>query len=145
MAELLEWIFPSKKQRYIGFEDVLYAIKHPSQFIIINTLANNEQEHLIQNTVDAGREEEEVMGLLTNASIDKKVIVYGRNMLDESVERKLKQLLNLGIGGVWIYRGGLFEWCLLHEVYGEEFGFLYRKIPRDILRYRPCRVIEDVV
>ncbi len=142
MAELLSWIFPQKKQRYIGFEDVLYAILHPDKFIIINTLANNDQECLIQNTVDASKEEDEMMKLLTNPEIDKKVIVYGRNSIDESVEKKLKQLLNLGIGEVWIYRGGIFEWCLLHEVYGEEFGFCGRFIPRDILKYRPLRMID---
>lgn len=143
MAELLEWIFPQKKQRYVGFEDVLYAISHPTQFIIINTLANGEQEYLIKNTVDATHEEEEVMRLLNDVvAADKKVIVYGRNAIDDSVEKKMRQLLNLGIGEVWIYRGGLFEWCLLHEVYGEEFGFSGGRIPRDILKYRPGVVIR---
>jgi len=141
MAEILSWIFPQNKRRVVGFEDVLYAIKHPDNFLIINTLANNEQECLIQNTTDAGNEESEIMNLLTNIEMDKKVIIYGRNSIDESVDKKLKQLLNLGIGEVWVYRGGLFEWCLLYEVYGEEFGFCGKRVPKDILKYRAERVI----
>jgi len=47
------------------------------------------------------------------------VIVYGRNATDKSVVEKAKQMYSLGFTSVCVYSGGMFEWCLLQDVYGE--------------------------
>ena len=48
------------------------------------------------------------------------VIVYGRNATDKSVVEKAKQMYSLGFTSVCVYLGGMFEWCLLQDVYGEK-------------------------
>jgi len=54
------------------------------------------------------------------------VIVYGRNATDKSVIEKAKQMYSLGFTSVCVYLGGMFEWCLLQDVYGEkEFPMEY--------------------
>ena len=47
----------------------------------------------------------------------KKIIVYGMNTSDTSVQIKLKQLQNLGFENIYSYDGGLFEWLLLGELF----------------------------
>jgi hypothetical protein len=136
---LADWFRPSVK---IGFDDVVHAIRNPTTFIIINTLPSSEQECLIQNTVSVDKEEETINGLLTQYdNIVRKIIVYGKNSIDPSVEKKYKQLIGLGIGDVYIYSGGLFEWMLLQDVYGV-VNFPTTKPTLDILRYKPSLVLS---
>jgi len=67
---------------------------------------------------------------------DKKIILYGKNCNDETVTEKMIQLKKLGLSDVFIYRGGLFEWMLLQDIYGEkEFPTTKREV--DILRFKP--------
>jgi DNA-directed RNA polymerase subunit L len=40
----------------------------------------------------------------------------------------------------WSYTGGIFEWMLLHEIYGKDL-FKITKYEIDILRYRPKSVL----
>jgi hypothetical protein len=120
----------------IGFDDVLYALRHPDQYIIINTLPASEQECLIQNTLRIEAEESVVNSLLTKyESVVRKIVVYGKNNADLSVEEKHKQLVGLGIGDVYIYSGGLFEWMLLQDIYGDS-EFPTTKKVLDILRFK---------
>jgi hypothetical protein len=58
------------------------------------------------------------------------------NCNDETVTEKMIQLKKLGLSDVFIYRGGLFEWMLLQDIYGEkEFPTTKREL--DILRFKP--------
>lgn len=135
---LANW-FRSPKR--IGFDDVLYAIRHPEQYIIINTLPAAEQECLIQNTLPIETEESVVNSLLTKyESIVRKIVIYGKNSTDLSVEEKHKQLVSLGIGDVYIYSGGLFEWMLLQDIYGNT-EFPTTKKVLDILRFKPSATL----
>jgi hypothetical protein len=68
------------------------------------------------------------------------IIVYGKNSNDITILHKYEQLLKLGLTNVHIYTGGIFEWMLLHEIYGKDL-FKITKYEIDILRYRPKSVL----
>jgi hypothetical protein len=68
------------------------------------------------------------------------IIVYGKNSNDITILHKYEQLVKLGFTNVHIYTGGIFEWMLLHEIYGKEL-FKITKYEIDILRYRPKSVL----
>jgi hypothetical protein len=135
-----EWLRPPVK---VGFDDVLYAIQNTSRHIIINTLPATEQECLIQHTVPIETEESIINTLLTQYDANsKKIIVYGKNSTDVSVDKKYKQLVGLGLCDVFIYSGGLFEWMLLQDIYGDAEFPTTKKVV-DILRYKPTVVFTN--
>jgi len=68
------------------------------------------------------------------------IIVYGKNSNDITILHKYEQLIKLGFTNVHIYTGGIFEWMLLHEIYGKDL-FKITNYEIDILRYRPKSVI----
>jgi hypothetical protein len=68
------------------------------------------------------------------------IIVYGKNSNDITILNKYEQLTKLGFMNVYIYTGGLFEWLLLHEIYGKDL-FKITKYEIDILKYRPKSVL----
>lgn len=105
-----------------------------NNYIIINTLNVNEQFCLIKNTVLANDEENLINNYLTNnKSIN--IIIYGKNSYDKTIIKKYSQLLKLGFKNLNIYMGGLFEWGLLQEIYGEnEFQTTSKII--DVLYYK---------
>lgn len=128
-------LFQFSTIKKVGFEDVLHATSHPHKYILINTLPANNQECLINGTTPISMEEEEINNML-NKYETKCIIVYGKNGNDETVEKKCKQLLNLGFYDVYMYVGGLFEWLLLQDVYGAS-NFMTSSKVSDILHYRP--------
>ena len=102
----------------INYEYVQNEIKY-KRSIIINTLPIANQKCLIHGTISAVNEEEILNRYLkTNRSIQ--IIIYGMNSCDESIAKKYNQLVKLGFLNIFIYVGGLFEWLLLQEIYGEE-------------------------
>jgi hypothetical protein len=122
----------------IGFDDMNYGIS--KNYIIINTLSFNEQDILIYGTLDASKENEIINDLLTfNKS--KEIIIYGKNSCDQSVIKKYEQLKSLGFINVYIYIGGLFEWFLLQDIYGDD-NFPTTKKNLDILKYKPNRLFD---
>jgi len=101
MMFLSDWFRTPTK---IGFDDVLYALRHSEEYLIINTLAHYEQECLIQNTVPIETEESVVNAMLTQYDTNvRKIIIYGKNSTDPTVDKKYKQLTGLGISDVYIY------------------------------------------
>lgn len=120
-----------------SFEDLLQALKKSDHHIIINTLHITEQDCLIKNTIPY-QVEEKIINELLNRSDTKNynIIIYGKNSNDISTENKYKQLKNLGFTNVYIYTGGLFEWCLLQDIYGVEHFPTTKKV-LDILKYKP--------
>jgi len=128
--------FQKSSNNKIGFEDVLHAIKNPDIYIILNTLSGDAQDCLIKNTLSMDLEEPTINQMITHSRQQiKRFIIYGKNNTDETVERKSKQLVDLGFEEVYIYTGGLFEWMLLQDVYGaDEFPTTQKVI--DILKYR---------
>lgn len=135
-------IFQSKSKERIGFEDIKIIITHPTKYILINTLNVGEQEILIKNTIYYNEEEKLINSLINNYNIpDKPIIIYGRNCCDNNVEKKYDQLTKLGLKEIFIYYGGLFEWLLLNELYGnEQFPLNGEHSKIDILKYRPINI-----
>jgi hypothetical protein len=118
---------------YINFEDMQAGINN-KEYIIINTLRENQQHCLINGTLSMGNEEEILNTYLkTNRSV--RIIVYGMNSTDINVKKKYEQLGALGFLNVFIYSGGLFEWLLLQDIYGKEL-FQTTANERDILKYK---------
>jgi hypothetical protein len=110
----------------IGFDDVLYVVRNigPNRpYLLINTLPPNDQEYLIKNTLACQLEESTINGILDDFRVDLNqyvIVVYGRHCADASVNRKWKQLTGLGFKRVYMYYGGMFEWCLLQDIYGDD-------------------------
>jgi len=125
----------------IGFDDILTAIKYPNNFLIINTLPKNEQEFLIYQTVKLEIEEQKINEIIDSGKMMKyKILIYGKNSTDQTVEIKYNKLLKFGFTQVYIYYGGLFEWCLLRDIYGEDLFPIIttNKINNiDILKWKP--------
>jgi hypothetical protein len=125
----------------INFEDIQYAIKNINQYILINTLPNTEQDCLIKNTLSYEQEESTINELLGNYDFNKKkIIVYGKNSSDETAEKKYSQLRTLGFSEIYLYTGGLFEWMLLQDIYGNA-EFPTTKKVLDLLKYKGNRKI----
>ena len=47
---------------------------------------------------------------------------------------------SIGFKNVFIYNGGLFEWLLLQDIYGED-NFPTTKHILDILKYKPNNIL----
>lgn len=119
-----------------NFEGIQNALKNPNDFIILNTLSVTEQYCLITGTIDALTEEKVINEMMENIEIpDKSIIIYGKNANDESTYIKYKQLRNLGITKINIYSGGIFEWLLLQDIYGNNYFPTTSKM-LDILKYK---------
>ena len=119
-----------------NFEGVQNAIKQPTTILLINTLPENQQDCLIQNTIVASKEEEIMNKYLQLNQKHIQIILYGKNDNDETVYKKYKQLLKLGFTNVNLYMGGMFEWLLLQDIYGYE-TFMTTKRELDFLKYKP--------
>ena len=113
------------------------AIANITTCIFINTLPENKQSCLIPTTTVSSDEEGTINKLLKNNS-DVEIIIYGMNNNDESVIRKYKQLVSLGFQNIYIYLGGMFEWLLLQDIYGNDnFPTTSREL--DIMKYKPSK------
>ena len=118
----------------INFEDVQIAYKQQDLYLLINTLSILEQNCLIKNTILATNEETVINNY---AKVNKaiKIILYGKHSNDESVHTKYTQLIKLGFSNVYIYSGGLFEWLLLQDIYGDD-EFPSTSKQNDLLKYK---------
>ena len=125
----------------IGYEEMQNNINNNS--IIINTLNVNEQECLIKNTLHSSKEEETINFYLNKNKLIK-IIIYGRNNLDMSVVKKYKQLIDLGFKNIDIYCGGIFEWLLLQDIFGDEYFSTTIK-EHNILKYKPTPNINKQI
>ena len=127
------------KYNTVSFEDVQRAILKPTHYIIINTMPATNQNCLIKTTISYQGEENLINEYLNNYDFSSKTfIIYGENANDDSIETKFKQMQGLGFANVYIYRGGMFEWLLLQDIYGQdEFPTTSKLL--DILKYKPTR------
>jgi len=132
-----QWFSNMYVVKKIGFEDVKSFTM--GTCILINTLLSDEQHCLIRATLPANLEEKTINELLDKNEVhQQRIVVYGKNCVDESAERKAKQLMSLGFSEVFLYVGGMFEWMLLQDIYGEsEFPTTGKVL--DILKYKSIR------
>ena len=115
----------------INFKDMQYAINN--NLIIINTLDLNNQKCLIRNTLLPDDEIKCINDYLRrNKTI--KIVIYGENSSDDNLIKKYNQLTQLGFKNIFVYIGGLFEWLLLQDIYGES-EFPTTTYTLDILKY----------
>lgn len=116
------------------YDSILDKINNKKDFILINTLPENNQECLIITTIPANVESNVINDLL-HTNKKKEIIIYGKNYRDIKVIDKYNQLKKLGFVNVYIYFGGLFEWLLLREIYGNT-NFKIIGNTNDILKYK---------
>jgi len=125
----------------INFEDIQYIIHQPDGHLLINTLENDKQDCLIKGTLKSDKEETIINSLISSGNKGIKIIVYGKNCNDEKLYNKYNQLTSLGFYNVYIYVGGLFEWLMLQDIYGDhEFPTTKKEI--DILRFKPNKALN---
>ena len=116
-----------------NFEDMQSFYKTKNN-IMINTLEENNQECLIIGTTNINDEVRILNDCLNNTN-DKPIVIYGKNSNDEKVFLKYKQLTSLGFKNIYMYTGGMFEWLLLQDIYGDE-NFPTTTKELEILKYK---------
>jgi len=127
----------SNSVQKVNFEDVQYLLNKRENYLLINTLSEMEQDCLITTTITAEKEVELLNSYLkTQHKYITKFIIYGKNSNDDKIHTKYNQLVSLGFYNVYIYTGGLFEWMLLQDIYGEK-EFPTTKKELDILKFKP--------
>jgi len=125
----------------INYEDIQFIIKNPEGHLLINTLSTSEQNCLIVNTININNEENIINTCIKRGAKDIKIVIYGKNSNDEKLYNKYTQLNSLGFYNVYIYTGGLFEWLMLQDIYGEkEFPTTNKEL--DILKYKPNKILN---
>ena len=137
------WKFFNTNQevKKANYEDITVIIS--TKGIIINTLPITEQDCLIVGTMNIQHEERIINQFLsTNSSA--KIIIYGKNANDDTIYTKQKQLVALGFKNVYIYLGGLFEWLMLQDIYGND-KFKTTKKELDILKYNPKSMLSNAL
>ena len=145
--------------RRIGFEDVLIAIKSgrnytnntnqiksliSSQSCLINTMDPGSQTVLIPLTMPIANEEAKINEWLDKREFDIHIIIYGRNATDDTMDKKYQQLKSLGFSNVFVYSGGIFEWCLLQDIYGPK-QFPTTTVIGDFLKYKPLSIFTSIL
>jgi hypothetical protein len=125
----------------INYEDVQFIIRNPEGYLLINTLSMTEQNCLIVNTININNEENIINTCIKRGAKDIKIVIYGKNSNDDKLYNKYSQLNSLGFHNVYIYTGGLFEWLMLQDIYGEK-EFPTTKKELDILKYKPNKVLN---
>jgi len=131
----------SQSSQKINYEDVQFVVNHSEGHVLINTLNESEQDCLIPNTVSINKEVDLINKLIRMGNKDLKIIIYGRNCNDDKIYTKYNQLNSLGFYNIFIYTGGLFEWLMLQDIYGEN-EFPTTKKELDILKYKPNKILN---
>jgi hypothetical protein len=116
------------------------VIKNPEIYLIINTLPPSEQQCLIVNTTLAN-EEEAIINRFMKENKSIRIIIYGRNCNDETINKKYQQLYSLGFYNIFVYLGGMFEWLMLQDIYGKDL-FPTTKKELDLLKYKSNQLLS---
>ena len=130
----------TQSMKKINYEDMQTVVTNPEVYLIINTLSPSDQKCLIVNTTNA--EEEEILinkYMKENKAI--RIIIYGKNCNDESIQKKYQQLLTLGFYNIFIYTGGMFEWLMFQDIYGRDM-FPTTKKEQDLLKYKSNQLLN---
>lgn len=119
---------------YSSFPMIHFEDLYNNHSILINTLPETEQNCLIHKTIKAHDEINQMNSYLkSNKNI--MIIIYGKNYGDKTIIKKFNQLKKLGFTNVHIYFGGMFEWLLLQEIYGND-NFKTDGTTLDILQFK---------
>ena len=123
----------------VNYEDVKLSTNN-SNYLLINTLPNHEQNCLIYKTIHFASEEQ-IINDLVNNNKSHNIIIYGKNCNDDSVYKKYNQFIDLGFTNVYLYLGGLFEWLLLQDIYGKDM-FKTTSNELDIIKYKSNSILD---
>lgn len=122
----------------LSFEDMEWITHHypkiAHKLIIIHTLDNNEEDVLIKYTTLANDEDDKINKFMKSDNKDIHICIYGKNAHDTKIHDKYNQLKDLGFVHVYVYIGGLFEWLLLQQLYGEDTYKIFIH-PNTLLKY----------
>jgi hypothetical protein len=130
----------TQSMKKINYEDMQSVIKNPEIYLIINTLPPSEQQCLIVNTTLAS-DEELIMNKFMKENKSIRIIIYGKNCNDESINKKYQQLYSLGFYNLFVYLGGMFEWLMLQDIYGKDL-FPTTKKELDLLKYKSNQLLN---
>jgi hypothetical protein len=139
-----------QKTTTASFEDIQDLLSQPQEKTqgpktanktLINILPSAEQACLIKGTLSIDAEEKTINEWVkSRRAVDQAIILYGKNSDDIGrLEKKRRDLRALGFHDVFVYPGGLFEWLLLQDIYGQELFPTTTQNP-DILTFRPSRL-----
>lgn len=107
-------------QDYVCIPDN-YCIEFGERVYLITVMERDESDKVIKGTIPFKEEEITMNSIIKQNKMDTvTVIVYGKDACDERIYKKAKQMMELGFKRVRIYIGGMFEWNLLVELYGDE-------------------------
>ena len=135
----MQWLKAQSYATKLTFEDVQEVLKRARGCTILSTLPPGEQRFLLPGTVVPGAEEARMNHLLAGSGkTTEQIVVYGKNACDDLPYRRYKQLAGLGFKHVGIYAGGLLEWALLQDVYGNDL-FPSKGECEDILAFRGAK------
>ena len=129
----------------VNFDDIINISKDSKEstkntHILIHVMEKEDQELLIKNTLSIDEEIEIINSILSFRKMDVIIVIYGKNTDDVSkVIRRYRQLCDMGFSNVHVYFGGLFEWLLLQEIYGNDDMKTNIVCNRNILDYKPAR------
>lgn len=129
----------NQSMKKINFEDMQTVIKNPESYLLINTLLESEQHCLIMNTISANDEETIINKYIVN-NRNIMIIIYGKHCNDDTVTKKYQQLSSLGFYNICVYLGGMFEWLMLQDIYGQDL-FPTTGKEYDILKYKPNKLL----
>jgi hypothetical protein len=101
-----------------------YISDSATEIILLATPEVDTKGWRIAGTLPPETEEREVNRVIQafNASginPKEKIVYYGLNAVDKSPDQQVAKLASHGIAGS-VYRGGMFEWLLLREVFGAD-------------------------
>lgn len=129
-----------------GWAMSLVTLPKSVKWLLISTLPKDEHEFLITGTIAFHLEEGKINEIIESGQIHNyKIIIYGKNSLDPTIELKYKQLKGFGFTQLYVYYGGLFEWVLLREIYGDDLfpsDISLKSLKEDLLlKWKPKRVL----
>lgn len=132
-------IYTKQVSKKISFEMIqrISREKQNAQLLLISTLDEHNQRCLIKGTLKLSEEESKINDIIKrNEQRLWSIVLYGTNCVDEKPISKIKEFQELGFVNIYHYCGGLFEWLLLQDIYGDDqFETTQKEI--DILRYKP--------
>ena len=98
-----------------------YCIEFGEKIYLITVMNKNDTKKFIKGTTPVNEEESIINQVIKQNKMDEvTIIIYGKDACDQRVYTKAKQMLELGFKRTRIYTGGMFEWSLLLELYGDE-------------------------
>jgi hypothetical protein len=130
----------TQSMKKINYEDMQTVIKNPEIYLIINTLSSSDQQCLIINTT-LPNDEELIINKFIKENKGIRIIIYGRNCNDDTINKKYQQLSSLGFYNIFVYLGGLFEWLLLQDIYGAEM-FPTTAKELDLIKYKSSQLLK---